>query len=417
MPGTVILGAQWGDEGKGKITDYFAEKADVVVRFQGGNNAGHTVVVDGKKFKFHLLPSGVVRGKKALIGAGVVVDPEVLLEELETLGQGKAIDLTIDGRSHIIMPYHKLLDGANQSTEKIGTTKRGIGPCYADKAARFGIRFADFVDEKVFKEKLEEFFPVKKDLLEKVYGVKVDFTQQEVFEQYRQFARKLEKYLGDVSLEVDKALKAGKDVLFEGAQGSFLDIDLGTYPFVTSSNPTIGGLFTGAGVAPGKLERVIGIVKAYTTRVGAGPFVTELEGDLADDLRQKGGEYGTTTGRPRRIGWLDLVQMRAAVRFNGFTEIVLTKLDVLNGLDKLQVCTAYQHNGETLSEFPSETRVIEKCKPVLKELPGFKWEGELNAFSDLPKQALEYVELIEKELGVKVSAVSIGPDRVKTLLR
>ena len=417
MSGTVILGAQWGDEGKGKITDYFAEKADVVVRFQGGNNAGHTVVVDGKKYKFHLLPSGVVRGKKALIGAGVVVDPKVLLEELAKLGEGKELDLTLDGRAHIIMPYHILLDGANQSTEKIGTTKRGIGPCYADKAARFGIRFADLVDEKILKEKLEEFFPVKKALLEKVYGKEVPFTEEDIFNEYMEYGRQMKKYLGDVSFEVDQALKEGKEVLFEGAQGSFLDIDLGTYPFVTSSNPTIGGLFTGAGVSPNKLERIIGIVKAYTTRVGAGPFVCELEGELADNLREKGGEYGTTTGRPRRIGWLDLVQMKAAVRFNGFTDIVLTKLDVLNGLEKVHVCTGYECEGQVFEEFPQETRTIEKCKPVLKGLPGFKWEGELEKFEDLPQEAIEYVEFIERELKTKVSAVSIGPDRVKTLLR
>jgi adenylosuccinate synthase len=396
MTGIVIIGAQWGDEGKGKITDFFGDKADAVVRFQGGNNAGHTVVVGEKTFKFHLLPSGAVRKKKVFIGSGVVVDPGVLIKEIKDLG---GVDLMIDGRTHIIMPYHKLLDEMAENTgTKIGTTKRGIGPCYEDKISRRGIRFEDLVDEEKLAARLKEVFPLKKDILEKVYRVQLPFDEEHVFKEFLAYGQELKQYLGDVSLAITNELAAGKNILFEGAQGTFLDIDFGTYPFVTSSHPTIGGLFTGTGISWQKLDKVIGIVKAYTTRVGEGPFVTELKDKLAEHLREVGREYGTTTGRPRRVGWLDLVQLKTAMRLNGFTELALTKLDVLSGMKELKVCTAYNCNGQRIEHYPSKLEDLKGCEAVLETLPGFELPEEVKTYDELPQQAKDYIAFIEKYL-------------------
>ncbi len=417
MTSTVVVGAQFGDEGKGKITDFEAEKADLVVRYQGGNNAGHTVVVDGKTFKFHLLPSGAVQGKRCLIGAGVVLDPRVLKEEIEKIGE---IELGIDPRVQIIMPWHNSLDGASEARKgdkKIGTTGRGIGPAYADRASRCGIRFSDLIDEEKLKKRISEEFPIKKDILEKVYGITVDFSEESVFKEYSVLGQEFKSMLSDVSLEASKALNDGKNVLFEGAQGTFLDNDFGTYPFVTSSHPIAGGVFTGVGLGIRKLDKIIGLVKAYTTRVGEGPFPSELDGELANQIREAGGEYGTTTGRPRRVGWLDLCILRTAVRLNGLTDIAFTKLDVLSGLDKILICTDYEIDGEKFNEFPHALENFAKAKPVYKEMSGFKISGKEKSFEELDEKAREYVEFVEKELGVKLSFVSIGPGRKETIQR
>jgi len=420
MPATIIVGTQFGDEGKGKVTDFYADKADLVIRYQGGNNAGHTVVVGDKTYKFHLLPSGLLQGKKCCIGAGVVVDPRVLAKEIEQISVEFEVKLAIDPRSQVIMPWHNLLDGAREAAKgdrKIGTTGRGIGPCYEDRASRTGIRFAELVDRKRLGQRVKELFPLKKKILEEVYGAKLDFTEESVLEEYGALGETLAQYLEDVSLEAGKALKEGKLVLFEGAQGTFLDNDFGTYPFVTSSHPIAGGLFTGAGIGLFKDFEVTGIVKAYTTRVGSGPFPTELENELGEKIRQAGQEFGTTTGRPRRVGWLDLVILRTAARLNGLTSIALTKLDVLNGIDKLLVCTEYECNGKKLEEFPIGVEELEKCRPVYSEFEGFEIPAGVKEFGKLPEAAQKYVQFIEKQLGVPIKIVSTGPKRSETILR
>ncbi len=414
-----IVGTQFGDEGKGKITDFFAGKADLVVRYHGGNNAGHTVVVGEKVYKFHLLPSGLVQGKKCCIAAGVVLDPRVLKEELERLDR-KKIELTIDPRVQIIMPWHNLLDGAMEKMlgqKKIGTTGRGIGPCYEDRAARLGIRFMDLVDGERLKKKISEIYPVKKKIIENVYGEKVDFSEEQVFEEYAALGKEFKPFLEDVSVEVSKAIKEGKEVLFEGAQGFFLDNDFGTYPYVTSSHPMTGGVFTGVGIAPFKESEAIGIAKAYTTRVGSGPFVTELDDELGEQIRKNGNEFGTTTGRPRRVGWLDLVLLRTSTRVNGLTNIVLTKIDVLSGIDELKVCVAYECDGKELKEFPFDLEKLERCKPVYKTFKGFEMSQDAKTLEELPAEVIEYADFVEKELGVKVGIISVGPKRSQTILR
>jgi len=417
MASTIITGLQWGDEGKGKITDYYAEDVDYVVRFQGGNNAGHTVIVGDTTFKFHLLPSGVVQGKRCCIGAGVVLDPKILLKELNDLG--KEVDLVIDPRTQIIMPYHILLDTLGEGKKgelKIGTTGRGIGPCYSDRCSRIGVRFDELCDEEALKEKLDRVFQLKKRIIEDAYGTKMDFTKEDVFKEYSELGKKLSKYLGDVSLEIHDAIKSKKNVLFEGAQGTFLDNDFGTYPYVTSSHPISAGMFTGVGLGIFNVDRITGIAKAYTTRVGDGPFPTELDGSLGEAIRKKGDEFGTTTGRPRRVGWLDLNILRTAKRLNGYTEIALTKLDVLNGLDELKIATSYEVNGEKTLEFPSNLKDIGAAKVNYEVLKGFDFE-EVSNYSDLPKEARDYVEFIEKELDSPVKIVSIGPERTQTLTK
>ncbi len=420
MPATAIIGAQFGDEGKGKITDFFAKQADIVVRYHGGNNAGHTVVVGSNKFKLHHVPSGVVHGKRVLIAAGVVIDPRVLDEEISRLPDSNEINLGIDSRAHIIMPWHNLQDSAQEQSKgsaKIGTTGRGIGPCYADKAFRSGIRFEDLADRKRLQKRMGEIFPHKKKLLEGVYGAKVEFTEREVFAQYSALGEKFSKNMCDASLEVHNALRSGKQVLFEGAQGTFLDNDFGTYPYVTSSHPISGSFATGIGISPLAATKIIGVAKAYTTRVGEGPFPTEIEGEFAKKLRDAGSEYGTTTGRPRRVGWLDLALLKTAHRLNGFTEIAITKLDVLSGLEKLKVCTSYTLDGKKIEQLPASTDDIARCKPNYEELEGFEITGEETRFADLQLEAREYLRMTEEHLGIPVSVVSIGAERGKTILR
>ncbi|MEK6972924.1 MAG: adenylosuccinate synthase [archaeon] len=417
MPALIVVGTQFGDEGKGKVTDYFASTSDLVVRFQGGNNAGHTVVVGDKEFKLHLLPSGMIQNKKSLIGAGVVIDPKVLLKELENIEKiNKNPNLIIDPRAHIIMPYHIMLDAAHEDSRgnKIGTTLRGIGPCYAERSYREGIRFEDLIDESRLKEKLKVIFPIKKKVLECSYGKVVELSLEQLINEYAELGKKLKKYCGDVSLLVQEALDSGKTVLFEGAQGTFLDMDFGTYPFVTSSHPIAAEAFVGTGIGPKQNPRIVGIVKAYTTRVGSGILVSELQGELADNLRKAGNEFGTTTGRPRRIGWLDLVLLRTAKRLNSLDEIIVTKLDVLSGLDKLKVCVSYDLDGKQLKEVPALTSDLERCTPVLKEFKGFEISN-CKSYSDLPKEARDYLEFIEKELKVKISMVGIGAERSQIL--
>ncbi len=419
MPGTIILGAQFGDEGKGKITDLLAEKAELVVRFQGGNNAGHTVVVQGKEFKFHLLPSGVVQGKKVLIGAGVVLDPRVLKKELDQINW--KVDLVIDPRTHIITPWHVLFDElfeTERGQNLIGTTKRGIGPCYADKANKQGIRFEELISEEKLRNAVEKLFFQKNQIVEKVFSQKMPFTVNEVVEEYSFLGKLFSKFKKDVSMELFNALEAEKNVLFEGAQGTFLDLDFGSYPFVTSSNPTIGGAFTGSGVGFKHVKKVIGVVKAYTTRVGSGPFPTELKDSIGSKIRENGKEYGTTTGRPRRIGWLDLCLLRTANRLNGLTEIALTKLDVLSGFKELKIAVSYKVNAETLKDFPAEADLQEKCIPEFISMPGFEFNTEkIHSFNDLPVEAKKYVKFIEKELNLPITIISFGPDRKETIFR
>jgi adenylosuccinate synthase len=417
---TVVVGAQWGDEGKGKIVDLLAEKADLVVRFNGGNNAGHTVVVKGKTYKFHLMPSGAIQGKKCCIGAGAALDPRVLKQEMKQLEGEFTPRLLIDPRAQIIMPWHNALDGAGEAAKgmaKIGTTGRGIGPCYADRALRTGIRFCELVDEKRLFERIGKGFDENEGLLKSVYNAKMPATKEAIFSEYNALGKEFAASMADVSAEATNALNEGKNVLFEGAQGTFLDNDFGTYPFVTSSHPIAGGIFTGVGIGIRKIERVIGIVKAYTTRVGEGPFVTELTGELGEKIRQKGAEFGTTTGRPRRVGWLDLVLLRTAARLNGFTEIALTKLDVLSGLEKIMVCTAYRCNGSVLKELPADLEKLSECTPVYEEFPGFEVKGTEKNMKELGGKAQEYVAFIEKEIGAMASIVSVGPGREETIVR
>ncbi|MHB0915247.1 MAG: adenylosuccinate synthase [Thermoleophilia bacterium] len=421
MPGTVVVGTQWGDEGKGRIIDNLSEKSQMVVRFQGGNNAGHTIITSQGEFKFHLIPSGILYPHvTAVIGNGVVVDPRVLCSEIDELkGRGFSVDsLRLSSNAHMIMPYHILLDAAIETRlgrRKIGTTKRGIGPAYTDKAARIGIRVQDLLDKKILRQKLDTAIASKNDLLEKVYNSS-GVDPFEVMEQYAQYADRLSPYIADTSLLIDQALKRGENVLFEGAQGCLLDIDHGTYPFVTSSNPIAGAACVGAGVGPTKIDEVLGVCKAYTTRVGEGPFPTELTGDLGEHLVQKGGEFGTTTGRQRRCGWLDLVILKYAIRLNGLTRLAITKLDVLSGLGQIDVCSMYdyEHDGvkDNFTEFPPHQSIFYHCSPVLETMPG--WEQDITGcrkMSDLPREARDYLALIEEEAGIPVKMVSVGPER------
>jgi adenylosuccinate synthase len=376
MSAIVIVGAQWGDEGKGKITDYLARTADVVVRYQGGNNAGHTVVVMDQEYKLHLIPSGILyKEKQCMIGNGVVIDPEILIKELDYL-QGRGIDtgnLRISGGAHLIFPYHKMLDAADEDRKgdnKIGTTRRGIGPAYMDKSARIGIRLIDLLDKEVFSEMLARNLAEKNHILDRVYGLP-PLEKEELLENYLRYAEIIRPYLADTSLLIHEAIKEGKKVLFEGAQGTLLDIDFGTYPFVTSSHPIAGGACIGAGVGPTKIDRVIGVAKAYTTRVGSGPFPAELLDETGEYIREQGREYGTTTGRPRRCGWFDAVILRYAVRLSGLDSIAFTKMDVLTGLEKILICNGYRYKGELLKEFPQTLTVLSKCEPVYEEMDGW----------------------------------------------
>lgn len=423
MAAVVLLGAQWGDEGKGKVTDFLAEKADLVVRYQGGNNAGHTVVAKGEEFKLHLIPSGILYSDKTcLIGNGVVVDPKVLLEELNYLAERKVKigKLRISSNAHIIMPYHRLLDELEEEArgdQKIGTTKRGIGPAYVDKTMRVGIRMIDLLDAEEFAAKLNRNLAVKNNLFVKVYG-KDPLDFESIYQEYLGYAEKLRPFVTDGSLAIDEAIKAGEKVLFEGAQGTLLDLDHGTYPFVTSSHPIAGGACIGAGVGPTQINKVVGVIKAYTTRVGEGPFPTELMDEMGDQIREAGHEFGTTTGRARRCGWFDAVIARYAVRVSGISDFALMKLDVLSGLEKVKICVGYRVNGEVIYEFPQSQKVFNACEPVYEELPG--WQEDITgvkSFEDLPANAQAYIQRIEKLTKTKVTLVAVGPGREQTIIR
>jgi adenylosuccinate synthase len=423
MSTLVIVGSQWGDEGKGKITDYLAEKADVVVRYQGGNNAGHTVEKNGIQYKLHLIPSGILYPDKiCIIGNGVVLDPGSLIDEINTLkSQEISVEnLKISDRAHIVLPYHIKLDELEESSKgenDIGTTKRGIGPCYMDKSERVGIRVCDFVDPETFKEKLMINVQKKNEIIAKIYGSeKMDF--EKIYEEYMNYAEILKPYIADTTSLLYDLIKKGKKVLFEGAQGTLLDIDLGTYPYVTASHPISGGVTVGAGIGPTMINDVVGVVKAYTTRVGKGPFPTELFDEEGDFLREKGHEYGTTTGRPRRCGWLDIVIVNYAVRVSGIRTFALTKLDTLTGLKKIKICTRYRYNGKIINNFPASLKDLAMCEPVYEELDGWTEDiTNIKKFEDLPQNAKKYVERIEELTGINASIISVGPGREKTIIR
>ncbi|UCC91215.1 MAG: adenylosuccinate synthase [Candidatus Aenigmatarchaeota archaeon] len=420
----VVVGTQWGDEGKGKIVDFLAEDADLVVRFNGGCNAGHTVIVRDKKFKLHLIPSGVVRKKLVVIGNGVVVDPKILLEEIRTLKKmGYEPNLVISEKAHVVMDYHRFLDSSIDKKLKIGTTGRGVGPAYSDKAGRTGaLRIIDLVSDG-FEKKMERILEGKKDELLKFGVVEKVFGEYKnlVLKEYREYAEMIRPYVADTTVLVNRALDNGKKVLFEGAQGILLDLDHGTYPYVTSSNTCAGGACTGAGVGPNRLNRIIGVTKAYTTRVGEGPFPTELKEKVGEKLRDTGNEYGTTTGRPRRCGWVDLVILKYAKMVNGLTELAVTKLDVLDGISPIKLCVAYEINGKRIENFPSLSEDLSKVKPVYIEMEG--WEkldtGRIlkEGYASLPKEAREYLERMEREVGVPTKIISFGSERNETIVR
>ncbi len=423
MSNIVIVGTQWGDEGKGKIVDLLAEFADIIIRFQGGNNAGHTLVVDGKQFISHLIPSGILQGKVCLIGNGLVVDPAVLIEEIELLtDMGIKIgpdNLRISETANLIMPYHKQIDLAREKMKgdkKIGTTGRGIGPCYEDKMARRGIRFVELLDPEVFKEKVFTVMEEKNFYLEK-FLLSEPIDPKSIIDIYSEYAKRLSPYISNVSVELDKAMKQEKHILFEGAQGTHLDIDHGTYPYVTSSNTVAGNASCGTGIGPAKLNKIIGIVKAYTTRVGSGPFTTELFNDIGEKIQKKGAEFGATTGRKRRCGWLDMVMLKNAARLNGLTGLVVTKLDVLSGLESIEICTAYEYNGKIIEDFPADQKVLSACTPVCEILPGWSQEiDDTRTLEDLPENAKKYLNRIEELSGVPVGIVSVGPGREQTII-
>jgi adenylosuccinate synthase len=418
----IILGAQWGDEGKGKIVDLLSENADIVVRYQGGANAGHTVSFDGKTYILHLLPSGIFhQNVTCVIGNGVVIDPIALMDEIEMV---KSAGVDIKGRllishnAHLIMPYHKLLDKIyDQGEDKIGTTGRGIGPAYVDKYARVGIKVVDLLDREILCRKLRKNIEAKNEILEKIYGAtKLDV--EKIIDEYIEFDKKIDEFVTDTALYLNNAIKEKKKILLEGAQGALLDIDHGTYPFVTSSNPTAGGASTGSGIPPTKINGVIGVIKAYTTRVGEGPFPTELKDEIGDYIREKGVEFGATTGRPRRCGWLDLVSLRYSIMINGIDKLALTKIDVLSELDEIKICVSYEINGKKLKSFPTNPEALSKVTPIYETLKGWKKDlSNISSYSELPAEAKEFVEAIEFFTGVEISIISIGADRKQTILK
>ena len=422
MPAIVLLGAQWGDEGKGKATDILGDRVDYVVRYQGGNNAGHTVVIGDQKYALHLLPSGILSPNVIpVIGNGVVIDPSVLLEEIKGLNE-RGIDtskLVISSNAHLITPYHRTIDKVSErflGKAKIGTTGRGIGPAYADKISRIGIRVQDLFDESILQKKIEGALKDKNQVLTKVFNRK-DMQVSEILDEYLGYAEILRPYIADTALLLNNALESGKTVLLEGSQGTLLDVDHGTYPFVTSSNPTAGGACTGSGIGPTKIERVIGIVKAYTTRVGSGPFPTELENEDGEKLRTIGHEYGTTTGRNRRCGWYDAPIARFAVRINGLTDFFLTKLDVLTGCENITVCVAYEIDGKRVEEVPSSQTDFHHAIPIYEYLPGWSEDiSKARALSDLPKNARDYIAFLEEISGAPMSAIGVGPGRDETIV-
>lgn len=423
MSTVVIIGAQWGDEGKGKFIDYLSGQADIVVRGQGGNNAGHTVVANGKKYALHLIPSGILYPETVnVIGNGVVFDPEGFIKELDKLiEQGVDVsNIKISNRAHVVFPYHKLLDKLAEEARgdmKIGTTQKGIGPCYMDKVERTGIRLCDLLNPEAFLALLTAQVEKKNQQLTAVYGHE-PMAVEPIYSAYLAMTERLKPYIDDTVSYVNDALEAGKKILLEGAQGTLLDIDLGTYPFVTSSHPTSGGFSIGVGIGPNRINEVLGITKAYTTRVGAGPFVTEQDNAIGDRIRTQGNEFGTTTGRPRRCGWLDLVIVRYAARVNGLTAIALSLLDVLTGFESVEVCTGYELDGKVIKDFPASLSDLARCKPIYKTFKG--WDEpitECESFEDLPQAAREYVEFIEDYLQVPVAFISVGPKREQTIIR
>ncbi len=423
MSSIAIVGSQWGDEGKGRIVDLLSGRVDMVVRFQGGDNAGHTVVRGNDEFRLHLIPSGILYPDvECLIGNGVVLNPEVLIKELDSLEEkGISTDnLKISCNAHLIMPYHIILDKAAENRlgkSSIGTTHKGIGPAYADKALRTGIRVQDLQDLKIFRTKLEESLKRNNAVIEKIYQQKpldVDL----IFDQYKNYAGRINKYIADTSFLVSKALEQNKRVLFEGAQGTMLDIDHGTYPYVTSSSTIAGGVCVGAGVGPCRLDEIIGVVKAYTTRVGSGPFPTEENGEIGQYLRNKGNEYGTTTNRPRRCGWLDAVILKYSNMINNFDSVVVTKLDVLSGLKKIKICTGYKYENKIYNEMPGHQTILHKCEPVYEEFKSWQKDiSEIKSYEDLPAEARDYIENIEKILKVPVSMVSVGAERTRIIIK
>ena len=419
MKVTTIIGAQWGDEGKGKVTDYLAEKSRLVARSQGGNNAGHTIVVDGKKHKLHLLPSGILRKDVvSIIGNGVVVNPEVLLKELDNLDSERG-QLLISDRAHVIMPYHKLLDGGEESSKgksMIGTTGNGIGPCYSDKASRIGIRMGDLLDDEILMERLEKAFPRNLALLD-YYGIKSDLTIDSLLDLCRKWRNELSQFITDTSLLINKYIDNKDNVLLEGAQGVHIDIEYGTYPFVTSSSPTTAGAALGSGIAPSKITDVVGVTKAYLTRVGSGPFPTELDDEVGEMIRDKGQEFGTTTGRPRRCGWLDLVMLELSNRICGFSSLAIMKLDILSDMNEIKVCVSYKdEKGAEISHFPSSLSYLEKCEPVYKTFKGWS-SAEIDIPNGtVPIEMKNFLDFISERLEIPISIVSLGPGREETII-
>jgi|TARA_B110000438_G_scaffold254493_1_gene260780 adenylosuccinate synthase len=419
MTVTTIVGAQWGDEGKGKITDYLADDSKVVVRSQGGNNAGHTIVIDGKKHKLHLLPSGILRKDiTSVIGNGVVVNPDVLLTELNNLGLERG-QLFISDRAHIIMPYHKLLDGGEESSKgksMIGTTGNGIGPCYSDKASRIGIRMGDLLDDDMVVERLEKALPRNLALLNH-YGIDNTLTVDGLFEICKEWRDSLGDFITDASLLVNQHIDKGDNVLLEGAQGVHIDIEYGTYPFVTSSSPTTAGAALGSGIAPSKINKVVGVTKAYLTRVGSGPFPTELDDEVGEMIRDKGQEFGTTTGRPRRCGWLDLVMLELSHRICGFTSLAITKLDILSDMDEIKICTSYKlNNGIEINNFPSSLSYLAKCSPIYKTFTGWSSSDIDISKGIIPEEMKTFLDFISESLNIPISIVSLGPGRDETII-
>jgi adenylosuccinate synthase len=420
----VVVGAQWGDEGKGKIVDLLSENFKIVARYQGGANAGHTVIIQDKKYILHLIPSGILHPHvECVIGNGVVIDPVALMEEIRLLeSEGIKVQgrLWISQKAHLIMPYHKLLDTASEEKEganRIGTTGRGIGPAYVDKANRKGIRIVDLLDRETFEQKLRRNVKEKNELLNKIYQ-KISLDVEEIIKEYLHFDQIIDPYIKDVSIYLNNAIDLGKSVLLEGAQGTLLDVDHGTYPFVTSSNPVSGGACIGVGIGPGKITEVLGVMKAYTTRVGAGPFPTELLDREGEFLRREGQEFGATTGRPRRCGWFDAVVARYAIRINGINSLAITKLDVLDKLESIKVCTGYRYNGKVLTEFPTEARILQNCEAIYESLPGWKQStGEIKNWNNLPPIARQYLEYLETVTKVPVKIISVGSKRSQTIFR
>jgi len=421
----VIVGMSWGDEGKGKFCDYLAQEADIVVRFNGGSNAGHTIVSEGIKFKFKLIPSGAVMEKEIIIGNGCVIDPEILIEEIDTLEKlGKSVNLKISSTAHVVFPFHKTVDGLEETYKekyKAGTTKRGIGPAYSDKASRYGIRIYDLLNSEKFKQKLRNLFELKKKIV-KLYGGVWDFEFDKMFKQYIEYGKKIEKYVIDTAFYLNNQIDAGKKVIFEGAQGALLDIDHGMYPFGTSSNADALGVCAGTGVPPKKISKIVGIIKAYTSRVGDGPLPTELTDKIGEQIREQGHEFGTVTGRPRRVGWLDLFNLKYSLMINGVDYLIISLLDALEDINPLYICTHYEFNGNSLESWPIQSEIIEQCKPIYIKMDGWgnrsrkEWaEIARIGYDALPENMKKYIRTIEDILNHKISIISIGPERTETI--